>query len=197
MQETYTVLPSQPLMGNAQFVKPAAQPPLVRLNDPATYVMTDFRNVPVVTIDPATDIEFALAKMKYVGIRMLLVVNQQAQVVGLVTARDLLGEKPVRVAEAQKLAHHDITVEMVMTPQAQITVIDLLTVEKASVGHIVATLDKFGRQHGLVVETDADSGLQTIRGMFSTTQIARQLGKSIQQGVNPAHSLADLLKQSA
>ena len=42
-------------------------------------------------------------------------------------------------------------------------------------GHIVATLKSAGRQHAVVVERDA-SGRQLVRGLFSASQIARQLG---------------------
>jgi hypothetical protein len=43
----------------------------------------------------------------------------------------------------------------------------------------VATLKKSGRQHAVVVEVDRNGG-QTVRGLFSATQIARQLGVAIQ-----------------
>jgi hypothetical protein len=52
-------------------------------------------------------------------------------------------------------------------------------VRAAKVGHIVATLKKAGRQHAVVVERDA-RGRQLVRGLFSATQIARQLGVTIQ-----------------
>jgi hypothetical protein len=51
-------------------------------------------------------------------------------------------------------------------------------VRAAKVGHIVATLQSTGRQHALVVEQDA-SGRQVVRGVFSATQVARQLGVAI------------------
>jgi hypothetical protein len=43
------------------------------------------------------------------------------------------------------------------------------------VGDILTTLKTAGRQHAIVVEENAD-GTQTVRGLFSATQIARQLG---------------------
>jgi hypothetical protein len=43
----------------------------------------------------------------------------------------------------------------------------------------VATLKKAGRQHAVVVERDA-RGRQLVRGLFSATQVARQLGVAIQ-----------------
>ena len=49
----------------------------------------------------------------------------------------------------------------------------------ARVGDIVGTLKRMGRQHALVVDRDP-VGEQTIRGVLSTTQIGRQLGKPIE-----------------
>jgi acetyl-CoA carboxylase beta subunit len=43
----------------------------------------------------------------------------------------------------------------------------------------VATLKRAGRQHALVVD-QASGGRQMVRGIFSLTQIARQLGIAVQ-----------------
>jgi hypothetical protein len=51
-------------------------------------------------------------------------------------------------------------------------------VRTARVGHIVATLRHAGRHHALVVDVDG-SGRQRVRGTFSITQVARQLGARI------------------
>jgi Mg2+/Co2+ transporter CorB len=71
--------------------------------------------------------------------------------------------------------HADIMVRDLMTPQSELEVMNIDDVKNASVGQIVATLKKAGRQHGLVVAENAD-GMQTVCGIFSSTQIARQLG---------------------
>ena len=65
-----------------------------------------------------------------------------------------------------------------MTPQEILEVLDLAAVRAAKVGHVVATLRQAGRQHALVVEHDGE-GRQSVRGVFSATQIARQLGVAI------------------
>ncbi len=57
--------------------------------------------------------------------------------------------------------------------------LDMEDVRRARVGQIVATLKESARQHALVVDRDG-GGRQRVRGMFSLTQIARQLGVSIQ-----------------
>jgi hypothetical protein len=67
----------------------------------------------------------------------------------------------------------------VMTPQERLEVLSMSEVRAAKVGHVVSTLQKAGRQHAMVVDYD-ERGRQTVRGLFSTTQIARQLGVAIQ-----------------
>lgn len=62
---------------------------------------------------------------------------------------------------------------------AQPTQYTLEHARAAKVGHIVATLKQAGRQHTLVVERDA-KGQTRLRGIFSTTQVARQLGVDLQ-----------------
>ena len=55
---------------------------------------------------------------------------------------------------------------------------------------MVATLKKAGRQHAAVVEVDKD-GKQTLRGLFSVSQVARQLGVQIQT-TEVARSFAEI-----
>jgi hypothetical protein len=65
-----------------------------------------------------------------------------------------------------------------MTPRRALEVLEFSDVNAATVGHVVATLKAAGRQHTLVMDRDA-RGRQRIRGIFSATQIARQLGIAI------------------
>jgi hypothetical protein len=71
-----------------------------------------------------------------------------------------------------------VLVSDILLPQQDLEVLDMADVRVARVGHVVATLKKAGRQHAVVVEHDGQ-GRQTVRGLFSATQIARQLGVTI------------------
>ena len=104
------------------------------------------------------------------GVRLLLVVDENRKVVGIITATDLLGEKPLQVIADRGCRREDVRVRDIMTPTHRLEVLHMNDVRSAKVGHIVATLKMAGRQHGK----------QTIRGLFSATQIARQLGVAIQ-----------------
>ena len=98
--------------------------------------------------------------------------------VGLITATDILGEKPMQVVTARGMRREELVVRDIMTPQQSLQAIGLSDVQRAKVGHIVATLKQSGRQHALVVEED-EARSQSVRGLFSATQIARQLGVAI------------------
>jgi len=63
-----------------------------------------------------------------------------------------------------------------MTKTENIDVLILADVERATVGDIIETIKATRRQHLLVVEPTADKSIESIRGIFSTTQIANQLG---------------------
>ena len=65
----------------------------------------------------------------------------------------------------------------VMTAQDALEVLDFESIRTAKVGHIVSTLKRSGRQHAIVAERGSSPHL--VRGVFSTTQIARQLGVAI------------------
>jgi len=124
------------------------------------------------------------------GVRMLLVLDSNDQVAGLLTASDVLGEKPMRFLQNMGGTHADIMVRDIMTTQRELEVVKREDVQQAEVGQIVSTLKKSGRQHALVAVEAAD-GKQTVCGIFSITQIARQLGAEV-QGFQLAHTLAEI-----
>ena len=156
-------------------------PERVTLEDPAQAVMTDFRGVTAVIVLSGDSVDEAHRRMIQRGVRLLLVVDQNRQVVGVITATDILGEKPMQAVTQRGIRREELLVRDIMTPQERLEVLDLQDVRASRVGHIVATLKQAGRQHAVVVERDA-AGRQLVRGLFSATQIARQLGVAIPTG---------------
>jgi CBS-domain-containing membrane protein len=159
--------------------EPVAAAP-VTLESPALQVMTDLRRVSAATIGPGSLADGANEYMIFRRVRLLLVVDEKEAVVGLITATDILGERPMLVAAERGLRHSEITVADIMTPARKVEVLALADVEGARVGHIVETLRRVGRQHALVVENAGDGSGKLVRGIFSLSQIARQLGISLQ-----------------
>ena len=167
----------QPGVGYAQPTQ--VVPDKATLDDPALQVMTDFTRVTAVIILPGDTVDEAHRRMVQRGVRLLLVVDQDRKLVGVITATDTLGEKPVQVASERGQRRGEVTVRDIMTPQERLEVLAMADVRAAKVGHVVATLKKVGRRHVVVADKDGN-GKQTVRGLFSTSQIARQLGVAIQ-----------------
>lgn len=139
--------------------------------------MTDLRRIPAASIKPEKSIEQAKQQMIHNGVRMLFVIKDIDFLVGLVTARDIMGEKPIRIAAEKNIAHSSITVQDVMAPLEQIEALDFSEVQHSMVGDIVLTLHEAGRQHALVSK-ETPQGM-VIVGVFSITQTGKQLGVTI------------------
>jgi hypothetical protein len=97
----------------------------------------------------------------------------------------------VQAMQARGVARQEVRVQEIMAPRERLEAVNLDAVRGAKVGHILATLKQAGRQHAIVVEIHEPSfreklvtpqahSEQTVRGLFSTTQIARQLGLQLQ-----------------
>lgn len=181
MLEKYRALRSVRLMPGIDYYRLAEElPKNVSADSPAVHVMTDLKRVTALTVAPDVTIGAALQKMIHCGVRLLLVTDPGGAVVGIVTARDIMGEKPVHVVSTERIAREDVIVEQIMTTQNNVDVLAMDDVARASVGDIIMTLRAAGKQHALVVDIEPATGRQVIRGIFSTTQIGRQLGVEIQ-----------------
>lgn len=150
------------------------------LESRALRFMTDFAVVPVATIEPETPLPDANQYMMRRGVRSLLVVDGVGRVVGIVTANDILGERPLQAALERSVPSAEVAVREVMTPAERIEVLPMESLLDARVGHVVATLQRAGRQHALVVERGGEGDV--VRGVFSLTQIASELGVVIESG---------------
>ncbi|HUW25294.1 MAG TPA: CBS domain-containing protein [Gallionella sp.] len=191
MTKEYIPLQSFPLKAGSSFVRPVqVLPERVKLSDPATDVMTDLSKVSLVSVRAETLMDRANAKMIRYGVRMLLVLDGNEQLAGLLTATDVLGEKPMHFLQNMGGTHDDIMVRDIMTAQRDLEVLKIGEVQHAKVGQVVASLKRSNRQHALVVTEGAD-GKQTVCGLFSITQIARQLGAQI-QNFELAHTFAEI-----
>jgi CBS domain-containing protein len=147
--------------------------------DSALVVMTDLNKIKAFTIESIASIDFANSKMIACGVRLLFVMNADDVLVGLITASDLFGETPITHMQKHGGLREDILVQDIMTPRAKLKTLQMADVIKAKVGDIIETMKDFGRQHILVVDKQGDESNERICGLFSTTQISRQLGIEI------------------
>ncbi len=159
--------------------RPDTQRP-VTLHSPALDVMTDFTRLHSVTIAPDASLFDANQTMVARSVRLLLVVDAAQALLGIVSARDTLGERPMQLAHQGKGNLFELTMADLMHGVGEIDMLDFNDVRHANVGDVVATLKALGQHHLLVAATDADTGQRMVRGVFSATQIGRQLGVEVQ-----------------
>jgi len=169
------------LSGPVNYARPQqVLPEHVTSSSAAVDVMTDLTLTTAVTVSPARTVDDALQVMVHKTVRMLLVEDLQCRVMGLITSNDIQGEKPMLFSQESGIKHAEILVRDIMVPISNIEVMDFSEVSHSQVGDIVKTLTLAGRQHALVIEQrEGDQGV-LIRGIFSTSQISRQLGIEIQ-----------------
>ena len=202
MDRDYQPLPIRELGANAGFRRPMQpQAPRVGAESPAVQVMTDLTRVAPATIRPQAPLSGANQFMITRGVRLLLVTDDQENVLGLITATDILSEKPMRAAIERGVRRDELTVADVMTPAELIEVIAYAEVEGARVGHVLETLRRAGRQHALAVDYDEiPSGRPLmpatrrtmVRGIFSISQIARQLGVAVPAAGEIARTFSEI-----
>ncbi len=173
----YHALTTQRLTGAVQISRPAP-PKSITLESPALDVMTDLRHIYAAVIEPQVTMESANAFMILRGVRSLLVLNQDRALGGIITASDILGEKPLRFIQERGVKHNEILVADIMTPLEYMEAIPIGEVEHAKVGHVITSLRDSGRQHTLVIENNV-AGKPVVCGIFSLTQIEKQLGAAI------------------
>lgn len=188
MEREFDPLPIRELGEGAGFRRPTQSPAArVTPGSPALHVMTDLERVSPATIRAQAPLAGANQFMITRAVRLLLVVDERDVILGLITATDLLGERPMQVATERGLRRDELSVADVMTPASQIEVVALADVEASRVGHVLETLRRLGRQHALVVD-----GENTVCGIFSISQIARQLGLTLPAGGSVARTFSEI-----
>ena len=188
MERQYDPLPIRELGTEAGFRRPTQpQAAKVSLDSPALEVMTDLKRTTPATIRPQAPLGAANQFMITRGVRLLLVVDDGERVLGVITATDILGERPMRAATERGLRRDELTVADIMAPADQVEVIALQDVANARVGHVLETLRRAGRQHALVLDAE-----RMVRGIFSLSQIARQLGVSVATSGEVARTFSEI-----
>lgn len=194
MTQDYQPLPLHHLDSGASYFYPRQSlPERVTADDPALTVMTDLSQVTAYTTELTTPLNKALDTMIRRGVRLLLARDTDRQIVGLITSRDIEGEKPARILAKAGGAWEDLLVADIMTLQPKLEVLRMEDVANARVGDIVATLRQTNRQHAIVVDADPETGKPAIRGLFSLSQIGLQLGLDIDPAQQPT-TYADLAR---
>ncbi|MHB1668621.1 CBS domain-containing protein [Thiomonas sp.] len=144
--------------------------------------MTDFACEYPVVAGPEEQIDNALQDMVRFGVRALVVVEQGAMV-GLITAQDILGERPMQFLASQACTHdtclhRDVLVGDIMTPVAELPVLALDALFAAQVGDLAETFRATSQTHLVIIENEPGQRSR-LRGLVSRTRLGRQVGMDI------------------
>jgi signal-transduction protein with cAMP-binding, CBS, and nucleotidyltransferase domain len=169
---TYEVIPTNVLAPQNVIISPSGLPELVHLKDSAKSIFIDFTKVMPVLVTPQTTIDAALYEMHAKQVQMLLI-QEQGNVVGLISQEDLLSERPIQLMHEKNLTRAETTIDLLMKPRHEILVIDATHLQTAQVGHIINTIKQNATQYIFVIEEVDDKHL--IKGLFSASQIGKQL----------------------
>jgi len=153
------------------------------LDAPALELMTDFYRSPAISVPADLQIDAALDRMIYSGVRLLFVVGSDFEVLGDITSYDIQGEKPMHYLQSQDCtintcSRTDISVQNIMTPVSTWHVLRYESLEHAAVGDIVETFKNLRQRHLVVMQTRKD-GVQTVRGLFAASTLESALGHPV------------------
>lgn len=168
----------------------------VTLDSPALEVMTDLTTVKAATVNPSMTLRQAEQTMIYLGVRTLFVVSEMPAIEGLVTSTDLHSNRQMRLVQQRNIRYEELCVADVMAALSELDAIDYEDMKAATVGNVVATLRRHGRNHLLVSELAAGEQRHRLRGVISRTQIERQLGVPVPV-TEVANTFADVVQMLA
>lgn len=148
----------------------------VDASSPAIEVMTDYRRQPALTISPGASLDEANRMMARSNAQYLIVADEKAQLLGIVTEAGTTGSRPMAVAHQMGLHRNELVVSNVMIDKHDdAEVMHLRDVLHARVGNVLSTLQELGTPFCLVVDHDAADN-HILCGVFSLRQIERCMG---------------------
>jgi CBS domain-containing protein len=147
----------------------------VGLGDPARSVMTDFHEKGMVTVASTLQVDEALEVMKHAGVRSAFVLDEgRTSILGLITAFDIMGEKPMRHLHLVGCSREEVLVSDIMDRAGGWEVLRLEDVDHAHVSAMLDTFARIGRTHLAVVDQDPDPTRgPRLRGLFSAAKLLR------------------------
>lgn len=191
MAKIYSPLNTTALHDNTHYAHPPTPPAVMYIDEPALDAMINFKERSAITIHPDAPLNEALIEMKACGVHLLLVIDVDEKVLGVITSETILGSKPMTIMTEKRIQREALTVRMLMTPNHAITAFDEAELAFAKIGHIVMTLQAHKQHHALVVKQQTDNS-QLVIGMFSAHTLSKQLGQDVTKDVSAAQSLAEL-----
>jgi hypothetical protein len=146
--------------------------------DPALSLLTDLQHSACIVASHRDDLERTLHLMRRANVRMVFVSGADGQLVGMVTAEDIQGERPVVRASSHMVRHGELTLADVMHPVSHWDTVDMAQVRTARLGDVAATMHEHGLRYLLV--TQHKDGATVLRGLFSAHRLEMALNTTIE-----------------
>ena len=103
------------VVGSSALRVPGVDPWYANPGDSALTVMTDFRERASVTVSDTATLDDALEHMRHNGVRCAFTIDEQNHfVVGLITAYDIVGEKPTQYMQPRAMRREELLVRDIM-----------------------------------------------------------------------------------
>lgn len=147
----------------------------------ALLVFTDFTLYRPLIIESTVQAVLLEELMKRSQVRMKLVLDKERKFIGIVSYNDLREQQILKKA-INGISREELLVTDFMTPKAKLKSFDYNELSQASVGDVIRTLQHNGQQHCLVIDHDTHG----IRGLISSTEIARKLGMPLKINTQPS-----------
>jgi CBS domain containing-hemolysin-like protein len=155
---------------------PGADPWFADPGDPALTVMTDFRERHSVVVGEGSPIDEALEHMKHAGVRCAFVTSEAGRVVGLITAYDIMSEKPTRFIQSIDGQRKDVEVRDIMTKLSDWRTLDVKDLERATVASVRQLFESTRLTHIPVMESGPGEP-RRLRGLLSAANVRRLLSR--------------------
>jgi CBS domain-containing protein len=115
--------------------------------------------------------------MKHAGVRSAFVVEDESRaVVGLITAYDIMGDKPMRYVKDHETRRNEVRARDIMTPVTELKCVEVRDVERSTIARVAQVFDETGLTHIPVLEQDKH-GAERLRGLLSAVRVRKLLAR--------------------
>ncbi|MEM9243815.1 MAG: hypothetical protein AAGA27_07180 [Pseudomonadota bacterium] len=174
MAKQYVHLEQTTLKNDAIMAHPLALPKVIHLDDPATDVMIDFSRHKCMHVQVSDKFDYIYHSINISHTAHLLVLDDN-RMLGIISAKDLHGAKPIQITQNRGIQREEITAPMLATSCDDMIVFDYHELEHARVGNIVESFNYYKKHFALVVEKASDMPQQLIFNDHDHPQADQQI----------------------
>ncbi len=150
------------------------------LSSPASVLVDAFTDQRTVTVHADDGLQNTLHVMHAMKMSVCLVENSRSEVIGIVTKRDVMGQKAVAYAAKLGSPIADLSVRDVMIPRSSLYCISRSTARAADIGDVVETLKRIGDTYILITDDQVNSS--TIHCVVPTAEVNQLLNTHLLLG---------------